>query len=69
MGVILKAYVTAVILLWVLCLVGLTFCLTCDKVETKAYDIILNAMLILLCLVCLGFIGLIVFAIWSLWNL
>lgn len=62
MGVILKAYVTAVILLWV---AGL-FCLLFDKLKSKAYDIIATAMGIL---IGLGIIGLIVFAIWSLWNL
>lgn len=62
MGVMLKVYATAVILLWV---AGLS-CLLFDKLKSKAYDIIATAMGIL---VCLGFIGLIVFAIWSLWNL
>lgn len=62
MGITLKVYATVLILLWVS---GLA-CLICDKLETKAYDIIATAMGIL---VCLGFIGIIVFAIWSLWNL
>lgn len=62
MGVILKAYVTAVILLWV----ALLSCLLFDKAKSKACDITATALGIL---IGLGIIGLIVFAIWSLWNL
>lgn len=62
MGVILKAYATAVILLWV---AGLS-CLFFDKLESKAYDIISTIMGILMGI---GIIGLIVFATWSLWSL
>lgn len=62
MVVILKVYATAVILVWV---AGLA-CLICDKLETKAYDIITTVLGILMGV---GIIGLIVFVIWSLWNL
>ena len=62
MGVILKAYATTVILLWVSGLV----CLICDKLETKAYDIISTIMGIL---IGIGLVGLLIFVLWSLWNL
>ena len=62
MVVILKIYVTIIILLW---LAGLT-CWFFDKLESTAYDIIATATGLF---IGIGIIGIIAFAVWSLWNL
>lgn len=62
MEVFLKTYATILILLWV---AGL-FCLLLGKLESRVYDIIANAMGMV---IAIGFIGLIAFAVWTLWNL